>query len=439
MTAYYVRSGASGSANGTSWANAYTTIVSALSGKLAGDIFYIAEDHAESTASSIAPTFPGTPSNPNLVYCVDHTGSVPPVSADLRTTASIATTGSSVPITVRGSLYGYGLQINPSSGSGTSSILLANNSGDAQVFENCGFAIASSGAGTLDLGALTTQSFLRLIEPTITFALTGNQIRIGSCDFAIKGGSIAATGTVPTTLFGIQGSTANWVGDIAGTDLSAFGSGKTIFGTSTQNVGAWSLRDCKLGASVTIIATPARPSAPACDIVNCDSGATNYRSERYRYGGTLTTETTIVRSGGASDGTTPVSHKIVTTANASWPKPFEGFPLAIWNDTVGSSVTATIYGIWGGGAVPNNDDIWIEAEYLGSSSSPRASFATGGKADGLASNAALSSDASSWGGSTTAFKMAVTLTPQQKGLIYVTVKAAKASSTFYVDPKIELS
>jgi hypothetical protein len=30
-------------------------------------------------------------------------------------------------------------------------------------------------------------------------------------------------------------------------------------------------------------------------------------------------------------------------------------------------------------------------------------------------------------------------TPQQKGWIFVRVKAAKASSTFYVDPKIALS
>jgi hypothetical protein len=174
------------------------------------------------------------------------------------------------------------------------------------------------------------------------------------------------------------------------------------------------------------------------DVINCDSGGTNYRNERYRYEGTLTTETIIVRSGGASDGATPVSHKIVTSANSKWPQPFESFPLAIWNDTVGSAVTATVYGIWGGGAVPNNDDIWIEAEYLGSSSSPQGSLVSSGKVNGLASGSAAASDASSWGGSTTAFKMSVTFTPQQKGLIYITVKAAKASSTFYIDTKPEI-
>ena len=79
----------------------------------------------------------------------------------------------------------------------------------------------------------------------------------------------------------------------------------------------------------------------------------------------LTEETTIVRTGGASDGTTPISWKIVTTANCNYSMPFECPPIAIWNDTTGSAVTATVEGIWGGGAVPNDDEVWLEVEYLG--------------------------------------------------------------------------
>ena len=102
-------------------------------------------------------------------------------------------------------------------------------------------------------------------------------------------------------------------------------------------------------------------------------------------------------------------------------------------------MTATVQGIWGGGAVPNNDDIWCDVEYLGSSGSPLASFVNDGKADILASNAAQDAGSGTWGGSTTKFKLNVTFTPQQKGWILLRVKAAKASSTFYIDPKITLS
>src|SRR5258708_39638600 len=93
MTNVYVRSGATGAGTGTDWANAYATLTLALSGKAAGDVFYIAHDHAESTATAVTLTSPGTNANPCYFYCVNSAGSVPPASADLRTTATVTTTG----------------------------------------------------------------------------------------------------------------------------------------------------------------------------------------------------------------------------------------------------------------------------------------------------------------------------------------------------------
>jgi hypothetical protein len=94
MTAYYVRSGAAGAGTGADWTNAYTTLAAAFSGKAAGDIFYVSEDHAESSSSTILSLgSAGTLGNPVQVLCVNHSGSVPPVTADLRTTATISTTG----------------------------------------------------------------------------------------------------------------------------------------------------------------------------------------------------------------------------------------------------------------------------------------------------------------------------------------------------------
>ena len=139
-------------------------------------------------------------------------------------------------------------------------------------------------------------------------------------------------------------------------------------------------------------------------------------------------ETTIVRTGGASDGTTPIAWKIVTTANCTYSLPFECPPIAIWNDTTGSAVTATVEGIWGGGAVPHDDEIWLDVEYLGDASSPQGSFVNDGKADLLTTAANQTSSSETWGGSTTKFKLAVTFTPQQKGWVYARVKCAKASS-----------
>jgi hypothetical protein len=254
-----------------------------------------------------------------------------------------------------------------------------------------------------------------------------------------RGGSVTGS-SFPTTMFqSTNGRGAALL--VQGVDLSALGSGKTIMGAfGTQGMGVLAtFMDCKLDASVTRAATPGAAGSIRSDFIRCGSSGINYDYQRHDYYGVQTIETTIIRTGGASDGTTGVAWKIITTANARWATPFECPPIAIWNTVDGSSVTVTVEGIWGGGAVPNNDDIWIEVEYLGSDTTPQASFASGSKADNLATGSALTASSETWGGSTTDFKMTATFTPQQAGLILVHVRAAAASSTFYVDPKLTLS
>jgi hypothetical protein len=167
----------------------------------------------------------------------------------------------------------------------------------------------------------------------------------------------------------------------------------------------------------------------------------NYNLYSQRIGGDLSEETTIVRTGGASDGATPLSWKVVTAgvAYCNFSFPFECPPIAIWNDIVGSAVSAAVEGVWGGGAVPNDDDVWLDVEYLGDASSPQGSIVNDGKADLLTAAAPQASSTATWGGSTTKFKLAVTFTPQQKGWIYARVKCAKASTTFYIDPLVTLT
>ena len=47
MAIYYVYSGAGGSNNGSSWANAFTTLTTAFVTEVAGDTLYVAHDHVE--------------------------------------------------------------------------------------------------------------------------------------------------------------------------------------------------------------------------------------------------------------------------------------------------------------------------------------------------------------------------------------------------------
>jgi hypothetical protein len=173
-----------------------------------------------------------------------------------------------------------------------------------------------------------------------------------------------------------------------------------------------------------------------------------YVSSRYTYEGTETTETSITRVGGASDPTGQAqSRKIVTTANAQWLRPFRAEPYAQWNPRTAANVTVTVCGTINAGALPNNDDIWLEVEYLGSSASPLGTIVTTTKANVLAANAAVASDSSTWNGGGSGsgwspFKLAATLSSPQPGLagyLHARVRAAKPSTTFYIDPQITLS
>lgn len=439
MASYYVRSGAAGAGTGADWANAYTTLAAALSGKAAGDIFYVSEDHTETTAG-LTLTFPGTVANPNRVICVNHSGSVPPVAADIRATAAINVSGSSSLNIGAGGVYIDGVIFTTGTGgaTGTAGINVGNGNNQMLVLRNCSLRIASTGSGSrITLGSLDS-CYTSLDNTTLSFANAGQAVKVvGKAVWSNT--ASALLGTMPTTLF-ISGNNSDaQVVEVRGVDLSAAGAGKTIVGAGTGPTAVYSFTDCKLHASVTLAATPASTGSGEIDYVRTGSAGVSYNQGRYRYSGTLTEETVIVRTGGASDGTTAIAWKIVTTANAHLPVPFEAPPIAIWNDTTGSAVTATIQGIWGGGAVPNDDEIWVEAEYLGDASSPLGSFVNDSKANILAAGAGQGAGAGTWGGSTTKFALAVTFTPQQKGWVLLRVKAAKASSTFYIDPKVTLS
>jgi hypothetical protein len=88
--------------------------------------------------------------------------------------------------------------------------------------------------------------------------------------------------------------------------------------------------------------------------------------------------------------------------------------------------------------VPNTDEVWMEATYLGTSGSSQAT-SSNTVADPLATGVACTSSSETWGGSTASFKLVATFTPQEKGPITIFIKVAKVSSTFYFDPKITLS
>jgi hypothetical protein len=278
---------------------------------------------------------------------------------------------------------------------------------------------------------------------------------MANCNFTWQNtGPVLASGSsVPGGLFGnfASGRCSNVT--LEALDLSQINTG--IFGAAAAAmVGNFVLKDCKLHPSVTVVTSGFFfNSGQTVHLIRCDSGAAGYKSARYNYEGTETTESSITRVGGARDPTGQAqSRKIVTNNYLSgtvpqWVRPFRAEPYAIWNPTVGADVTVTVYGTINAGALPNNDDIWMDVEYFGSSSSPVGTIVNTTKANLLAANAAVASDGSTWNGGGSGagwlpFKLTKTLSSPQPGMagyIHVRPRAAKPSMTFYLDPQITLS
>lgn len=414
-------------------ANAYA------SGWLAADeVCYMAHDHAETQATTV--TF--SPPSGSRTLCVNSAGSVPPVSADLRTTATIAATGASN-INISNTAYREGITFLAGSGSSAGSINVGSAAGTLDKSKNCKFKLNNTNASSvIQFGGVTnTFAESELVNTTVEFGSTSQSIQVKHGVLKWRDTPNAIVGaTIPTNLFTGAGNGATGLMHAIGVDLDAAGSGKNLVGTALQLDVLYIFEDCRLNASVTV--------APAgvvsnVHVIRSGAAATDIkRIDKHRNEGVETTEATIVRTGGASMHGVPYSKKVVTGSGASFQRPFAGVPLTIDNAVIGTNRVVTLYGIWGGGAVPDNDDLWFEVRYPGSAASPQASFKSCAKADILAASAAHSTDASVWGGSTTPFKMQITLSspqPQLPGLITLQPFYALPSTTFYYDPKPVLS
>ena len=441
MANYYVWSGASAGGNGTTWALAYQTLTLAFAGKAAGDTFFVAHDHNETTAAALSLTTTGTLAAPTKAICVDRAGSVPPVSADRRSTAQVAVTGINN-MTFVGAAYYSGIIFSSGNAANVAHIILtglpATNA--AQRFDNCSLRLLSTSISPrifIGNSGASSGAYVEFNNTTVSFANIGQSLDMSGM-FRWRNTPSAVLGTVPTNLLSVQTPSRGAVVECNGVDFSAMTAGKILLlANSSSGAHTYKFVDCKLDAAVTKVSGTFLHGSCEADFMRC--GATgNYAVSRYRVSGQLDQETSVVRTAGASDGTTPISWKVVTTLICSYLLPFECPPIAIWCDTPGVVTPAEIECAWGAGSPPNNDEVWLDLEYLGDVASPQGSFVNDGKADLLVTAAPQSASAAAWAGSVSKFKLDVSFTPQQKGWIYARVKCARPSMTFYIDPKISM-
>ena len=438
MADRYVRSTNGADGDGSTWALAEWTLSNAAAIDTAGDTIYVSQSHAETTAGALTHAWAGTVASPTRIICGNDTAE-PPVSPP-ATTATVATTGASN-ITITGHCYQYGINYIVGDSTGSPVLLMATANNDVQLYERCSFYVRASGSSAR-ISVSGSGNFLPKIhwkDCDVKFAATGHIINLTQVNFIWEGGSLLSGGVSPTALFSSASATRGAMAVMSGLDLSNGGAGMHLFSGSGYNA---IIRNCKLPASWSgQLYNGVMSSGGRIEMHNCDSADTNYRIWVKEYTAELISEITIVKSSGASDGTTALSWKIVTTANCNFASGrFQSPEIFKRVDTVGSPVTVTVEIVHDSLTALTDDEVWLEVQYFGTSGSPLGSFTGDSKADVLATAANQASSSATW--TTTGLtnpntqKLEVTFTPQEKGYIHARVCMGKASYTIYVDPKV---
>lgn len=450
MTNRYVRSSDGNNADdGSTWALAKATAVGVAAIDAAGDDLFFSSTHSESTAADVAIALAGTAGNPSRVLSVNDSAE-PPTTPTAG--ASIATTGANH-LSVTGSAYLYGLTLSAGSGAVNAELKLndVTSGNNRQIYESCTFRQAATGSSAnFVVGAAASSNndpnWTKWISCTARFARAAGGILAQCGHFIWEGGGIESGGTALTAaLFQAPVSGRPSIVTLIGVDLSNLGSACSIFTASAAGLQLCTMMDCKLPASWTGgLVTGTKKAQGRYSMYNCDNADTNYRLWIEDYAGTIRDETTVVKSGGASDGTTSLAWKLTTDGNANEAvSPLVTDPIPVWIDSTGASKTVEVDFIHDSVTNLQNDEVWMEVEYLGTSGYPLSSKATCKRATALTSPADHTASSATW--TTTGLtnpneqKLSVSFTPQEKGVAFIRIFLAKPSQTIYVDPKPTVS
>jgi hypothetical protein len=447
MTVYYVDDGGT-SPDGLSWATAYTTLAALQTGvptafTTNGNVVYVGSDSIDAGVNATVTITGPTTGIVNIISAtVGTTTYAKATSNQIRTITSSGNT-----IGFVGGLALWGIRAN-SSGyvnfTGTSVAVPAESFMSsyecyAIVANNRPVSIQGSGSGS---PTLHYHENITISAESESGAQSGAFLKFGNCDATIcritfVNSASGRTGPI------IDAGNTNVHTSISGADFSAI-SGASAIVSQTNAIGRVVVENSKSVASPTYV-TGSRGDLGSNLFVRCTSAANPEGLYYSDYLGSVASTAAIYRNGGGVVEAIPVSWKLISTTHA-----YTSFPLfSPWIYGVLASTgskTFTLYVTQDGGAGDLTDaDVWLEVEYMGTSSVSTYGLGTDRCIiDGFFSGAAAQTDdtTSTWTGSITATykqSLAVTATVNEEGLYRARVALAKASTTLYVDPLVTVS
>lgn len=442
MADIYVRSSdGSNSDNGSTWALAKATLAGAAAIDAAGDTIWVASGHSESSAAQQTITLAGTANSPVRVLCCDDTGNPEPPTA-LSTGAVVATTASNAILVTGGHAYLYGIDFRAGSSSNSTFIACQGNpsSSQSQFYERCTFRLTATGtSATIRICSSAPSSTSRTVwkDCDVVFANASQRILVyGNWEWV--GGSLVI-GTSPNYVFAAGGSgysvTVRW----DGVDLSAADADIDIMNGQVSGATLFVARRLTLPASWSgNLLSGTVLAGVRAEMYDSDSTSTNYRVWIEDCFATLRDDTGIYLNGGAYDGTTRLSHKIVTTANCNnLSGRFYTHEFTVWNDVVSGTVDVEFEIVHDSATDLTDAEIWPEVLVRESASDTLGTWVSGGVADILTAGTDWPNSSETWtgtGGFSNPNKqtISVTIAPRVAGPLMCRIVVAKASKTVYL-------
>lgn len=433
MADIYVKNGATPTSPYNSWGTAADKLSVAAGIDAVGDTIYVSSSHTESTTTAQTIALAGTPANPVRVLCVNE--DTPPITVVSGPTASVVVTGNAVlSITGSGLLEG----ISFASGGG---VLISNNTanGSKIVGNNLILSTTNVGsAGYVSIGGVDNNSAEFIFTNLgLKFQAAGNNSSFSNTVIINSGYGVTGTATPSNGVFRTGGADACSNLMLNNFDFSNFTSTANIFGVQAGATGRFTIMSSELPTAWTgSLVTGTKQPGMRFSMYNCDSSNTNYRLWIEDYPGSIREDTGIYRDGGASDGTTNLSWKMVTNGNANeLVSVLRSDPIAVWIDSTGSKTISIDIARDSAAAALKNSEVWLEVTALESASFPIGTFKTNKRATVLTSAVDQTTSTTTWTGLTspTKQKLEVSFTQGMKGFVYATVCLAKPSTTLYVD------
>lgn len=440
MSNIYVKSGAAGSADGTSWTNAYTTLQAALTAWTTADQIFVAHNHAEDSAVAITYTAPNANNaNPVPIYRVNSgTDQYDPVNQSSPGSANLTTSTTNKDMTFNFDVCMFGLYIT------TTGDMRFNQSAKKYflrdlVIEGDNLTISEANQNQ---AFQMINCFYRNMSTSVFSMSNGGMPVVEACKFS---GTVAANGFIQ------NGSNRSCMLRLRGCDLSGI---TTTTPTLCDLPSAGTNFDieferCKMPTGYVVHTDAFVNDGQEIRLIACDTGGNAYVSRKYGYRGTVLEDASVYLSGGfqPEGASNPISRKLTSASNVKNHIPLRSLDILFYYDgATGSSKTFTVEMLENFTTALTDLNCWLELFYNGTASQILYSFANSRPSDIVSAGSALSAGVGtgSWTSppsGSRSVKLSVTATPQVKGLYVarIALGAYESGKVVHYNPKITVT